>query len=69
MSDQPASRGDEYHHPDGSREIVVAVTDDRVLTVREYAPPAFAETVADADYRGVNDDVAALPPAEAFGDD
>lgn len=68
-TDRDTSKGDEYHHPDGTVEIVFATEADRVLTVREYgSTDGFLETVADATYRGINEDVAGLPPAEAFGE-
>ena len=64
------SKGDEYHHPDGVVEVVFATDPDRVLTVREYPGVAgFSDTVSGATYRGINDDVANLPPAEEFRDD
>jgi hypothetical protein len=66
-SDCDPRRGDEYAHPSGTTEIVFTVRDGRVLTFREYTSiEQFSEAVAEAAYRGVNDDVAELPPAEAF---
>ena len=60
-------KGDEYSHDDGTTEIVFMSEDGRVLTFREYPDAeSFERTVAAAAYRGVNEDVASLPPASAF---
>lgn len=67
-----ATKGDEYRHADGTREVVFALADGRILTVKEYADGgAFADGVADATYVGVEDDVARLPDVSevAFDDD
>lgn len=62
--------GDEYSHEDGTTEIVFMTEDGRVLTFREYPDVAsFERSVSAATYRGVNDDVASLPPASAFDDE
>jgi hypothetical protein len=63
------SKADEYHHPDGTTEVVVAVEDGSVLTVTEYpSPPSFERAVADATYVGIHDGVAEMPGVEAFRD-
>ncbi len=60
MSDQP-TEGAEYEHDDGTVEVVFAVAEGRVLTVREYpSESTFEAAVAAAAERGVNDDVAEL---------
>jgi len=62
-ADRPGepNRGDEYVHSDGTREVVFAVAEGRVLTVREYRAAAeFEASVENASYRGVNTDVADL---------
>lgn len=68
MSTNPnLSVGDEYHHSDGTVEMVFATESGRVLTVREYPTvDLFAETVEEAAYQGINEEVANLPPAEMF---
>lgn len=69
MTDDPAetSKGDEYRHGDGTREVVFAVAEGRVLTVKEYRDEgAFGEAVADATYVGANEAVLDLPDASAF---
>lgn len=69
MTDETPMEGDEYTHSDGTTEIVYLTEDGRVLTLREYpSASAFNETVDAAAYRGINDDVAALPDRDAFLD-
>lgn len=69
MSDETPVEGDEYSHSDGTTEIVYLTEDGRVLTLREYpSTSTFRRTVESAAYRGINDDVAALPSREAFLD-
>lgn len=66
-ADREPARGDEYRHPDGTVEVVFATEAGRVLTVREYSQvDQFSEAVDAATYQGVNEDVAALLPAESF---
>lgn len=66
-TDDAADRGDEYRHADGSREIVFETAEGRVLTVREYpSVDAFDIAVRDAEYVGVDRDVAELPGTERF---
>lgn len=60
-------KGDEYHHPEGTTEVVFMTEDGRVLSFREYPDvETFERSVSTAAYRGVNDDVASLPDASAF---
>ncbi|MFC6823439.1 hypothetical protein [Halopelagius fulvigenes] len=67
---EDTSKGDEYRHTDGTREVVFALADGRILTVKEYPNgEAFDDGVADATYVGVEDDVADLPDASSFADD
>lgn len=62
-------RGAEYHHPDGTIEIVFETTSDRVLTVREYPTrESFMEAIATAEYEGENREVSNLPDVEAFAE-
>jgi hypothetical protein len=69
MSGDGPMRGDRYEHADGTGEVVYLTEDGRVLTFREYpSVDAFETTVADATYRGVLEEVAAMPGLEAFGD-
>ncbi|RDI69724.1 hypothetical protein [Halopelagius longus] len=64
---EDTSKGDEYRHPDGTREVVFALADGRVLTVKEYPDDeSFDDGVADATYVGVEDDIADLPDASSF---
>lgn len=66
-SDDAIDRGDEYRHADGSREIVFETAEGRVLCVREYpSVDAFRDAVDDAEYVGVDPNVAELPDAEEF---
>jgi len=59
----------EYQHDDGSAEIVFALENGRVLTVREYPDEAaFRDAVETATYVGHHDGVADLPGIEAFRD-
>ncbi|WP_331233294.1 hypothetical protein [Natronorarus salvus] len=59
------------HYRDGDvEEIVFAVEEGRVLTIREYPTvEAFRESVADAEYVGEHPGVAELPGIEAFEDE
>lgn len=62
-------KGDQYAHDTGVTEVVYMRDDGRVLTFREYPDvDAFEEAVVGAAYRGINEDVAALPDAAAFAD-
>lgn len=66
-ADNEPHEGDEYAHPDGTTEIIYMVRNGRILTFREYTSvERFQDAVEDAAYRGINDDVAELPPAESF---
>lgn len=57
----------EYRHEDGSAEIVFAVEDGRVLTVREYPDEkTFEAAVETATYVGHHEGVAEVPDIEAF---
>jgi len=65
-----ARKAAEYRHDDGSVEIVFAVEDGRVLTVREYPDEAvFADATAAAEYVGQHEGVSDLPGVEAFRED
>lgn len=71
MSDRPTpsdvQRADAYDHPDDVYEVVFAVEDGRVLSVREYpSRETFSRAVAGATYRGTDCDVADLPDVSAF---
>jgi hypothetical protein len=68
MADDPRlERGRSYEHDDGTVEVVFATEDGRVLTVREYpTADACLRVLADADYRGTNEQVLELPDVEAF---
>ena len=47
--------GVEYHYEDGTVEVVVTVSDGRVLTLREYPDEdAFDQATTTADQRGTN---------------
>jgi len=60
------SRADWYRHGDVD-EIVFAVEEGRVLTVREYPTlKQFSETVGSATYVGSHEGVADLPDVEEF---
>lgn len=60
-------RGAEYHHPDGTIEIVFEITSDRVLTVREYPTrESFMEAIATAEYEGEHREVSNLPDVDEF---
>jgi hypothetical protein len=66
-SEDAIERGDEYRHDDGSREIVFETAEGRVLTVREYPSiDAFRAATGQADYMGVDADVADLPDVKEF---
>lgn len=68
-SDDAIDRGDEYRHTDGSREIVFETAEGRVLSVREYpSVDAFRSAVDEAEYVGVDPNVAELPDVEEFED-
>lgn len=56
------SKADEYRHPDGTTEVVYAVDDGAVLTIRAYeSVEGFERAVADAEYLGEHPGVADLP--------
>lgn len=69
--DEP-TKADTYRHGD-ALEVVFAVEDGRVLTVREYPTvETFEDAVAGATYTGTHDDVASIPnplDSEAATDD
>ena len=69
VTDSDFSKGDEYHHPDGTVEIVFVVEEDRLLTVKEYPSAQFSEEVTDATYQGIDEDIAALPPVDLYRDE
>lgn len=67
-ADEDPAQGDEYHHADGTVEIVFAVEAGRVLTVKEYPnTDSFVGGTSNAKYKGLNQDIIDLPPAETFG--
>lgn len=75
MTNPPGDRrepeqADHYRHDDGTVEIVLAVEDDRILSLKEYADgESFAASVAESDYLGTNAEVAALPDVESVRDE
>lgn len=68
--DEPSpapTKGDHYRFPDGTTEVVYAIEDGYVLTIREYQRREdFSRAVDPAEYVGVHDGVAALPDIEAL---
>jgi len=61
------TKGSKYRYDDGTVEVVFAVEDDRVLTVREYPTRiTFEDALARATYTGVYERVANLPDPAAF---
>lgn len=69
MSEYPAI-GEQYRYPDGTIEVVFAVEDGTVLTVREYPEQElFDAAVADARQEGILEEVANLPDADTFTQD
>ena len=66
-SGDSARKAAEYRHDDGSVEIVFAVDDGRVLTVREYPDEeTFESETESAAYVGQHEGVSDLPGVEAF---
>ena len=68
-ADNPSnpSKGDEYRYPDGIIEVVFAVEDGSVLTVKNYRETeSFRNAVGEGTYLGTHEGVADLPGAEAF---
>lgn len=62
-----AIKADQYQYEDGTVEIVFAVSDGRVLTLREYPDvPTFNRETEVAAYRGTHQAVAELPDLAAF---
>lgn len=60
MTDRP-HEGTEYHHEDGTVEVVVTVSDGRVLTLREYPDSdAFERAISDVERSGTNPLVAEI---------
>jgi hypothetical protein len=63
-------KADHYRHRDGTDEIVFAVEEGHVLSVREYGSvDDFERAVADAEHVGTHEGVADLPGVEAFEDE
>ena len=63
-------KADHYRHEDGTTEVVFAVEDGRVLSIREYSnTETFRRAVADAEFVGEHEGVAELPGVEAFEDE
>lgn len=61
-------KGDHYQHADGTTEVVYALEDGTVLTLREYANEhSFKRAVGAADYIGVHFGVASLPDVSPSG--
>lgn len=66
---RPPAKGDRYRHPEGINEVVYAVDGEVVLTIREYRRRSdFERAVEEADYVGIDEDVASLPDVETFED-
>lgn len=64
------AKADWYRFDDGTTEIVFAVEDGTVLTVREYSSlAAFEDAVADGTYLGQHEDVGDLPDVDAFAEE
>lgn len=64
------AKADHYRHEDGTDEIVFAVEEGRVLTIREYPDTvAFERAISEAEHVGTHEGVAGLPGVEAFTDD
>jgi len=62
-------RGARFEFDDGTTEVVFELADGDVLTVREYQTrTAFERAVADAEFDGAHDGVAALPDVDTFRD-
>lgn len=68
--DSTPEKADQYEYPDGTVEVVFAVEEGRVLTIREY-PDAerFARSTDAATYVGTHAGVGDLPGPEAFRED
>lgn len=65
--DDPPIKGDQYHHPDGTREVVYLLEDGRVLTFSEYpSVETFEAAMENAVYHGLNEEVVDLPGLDAF---
>jgi hypothetical protein len=61
--------GECYRHTDGTLEVVFAVVDDQVLTVREYADVNHFEAgVSEATHTGVHSGVESLSVPAEFED-
>lgn len=60
MSETPRE-GAIFRHDDGTREVVFAVADDHILTLKEYdQPDTFGVATRTAVMEGMSKDVAAL---------
>lgn len=47
--------GHEYQFPDGTVEVVSAIVEDRILTIKEYGDVArFRDGIEDAEHVGTN---------------
>lgn len=67
MRDMPRE-GEIFRHDDGTLEVVFAVTDGRILTVKEYDHlDAFDAATSEAVLEGVSEDVEELS-LESFPD-
>ncbi|WP_224338497.1 hypothetical protein [Haloprofundus halobius] len=64
-----ATKADQYQYQNGTMEVVFAVSDGRVLTLREYPDVSTFNRATDAaTYRGTHQAVADLPDLMAFED-
>lgn len=62
-------RGARFEFDDDTTEVIFELADGHVLTVREYPTrTAFERAVANAEFDGTHDGVAALPDVDAFQD-
>lgn len=60
-------KGDEYRYPDGTIEVVFAVEDGSVLTVKNYRDiESFRTRTTDATYVGTNQEVENIPDIDEF---
>jgi hypothetical protein len=68
--DDDPDPADQYRYSDGTVEIVLAVEDDRILTLKEYPDDeSFEAAVGDGEFLGTNPAVASLPDVEAVRDE
>ncbi|WP_246988171.1 hypothetical protein [Halorientalis marina] len=64
------TKADQYDHPDGTLEVVFAVEDGKVLTIREYdSVSQFERNTSEATYAGSHHGVLNIPDLESFRED